>query len=66
MPAWQLAKGLQIGAGDLRVRKSTPNSFLQINLEEISGINQCRCQAAVTRHVGYIGPDRSQDDEVGD
>src|SRR6202521_2090053 len=34
-PAWQLAKRLQIEPSDLRVRKSTPNSFLHTNLEEI-------------------------------
>jgi nicotinamidase-related amidase len=32
--AWQLAKGLKVVAGDLKVRKTTPDSFLRTNLEE--------------------------------
>lgn len=33
-PAWQLARGLQTQAGDLRVRKTTPDAFLRTDLEE--------------------------------
>ncbi|MFA9218415.1 MAG: cysteine hydrolase family protein [Sphingomonadaceae bacterium] len=30
--AWQLAQGLEVADGDLRVRKTTPDSFLQTEL----------------------------------
>jgi len=33
--AWQLASGLQVQATDLRVRKTTPDSFLGTHLEAI-------------------------------
>jgi nicotinamidase-related amidase len=33
--AWQLADGLQVQPGDLRVRKTTPDSFLRTDLLEI-------------------------------
>lgn len=33
--AWQLAKGLHIEAGDLFVRKTTPDSFLKTDLREL-------------------------------
>jgi nicotinamidase-related amidase len=32
--AWQLAAGLKVVADDLKVRKTTPDSFLRTNLEE--------------------------------
>jgi nicotinamidase-related amidase len=32
--AWQLARGLKVADGDLKVRKTTPDSFLRTNLEE--------------------------------
>jgi nicotinamidase-related amidase len=32
--AWQLANGLKVVAGDLKVRKTTPDSFLRTNLGE--------------------------------
>jgi nicotinamidase-related amidase len=32
--AWQLANGLKVLAKDLKVRKTTPDSFLRTNLEE--------------------------------
>jgi nicotinamidase-related amidase len=32
--AWQLANGLKVVADDLKVRKTTPDSFLRTNLEE--------------------------------
>jgi nicotinamidase-related amidase len=32
--AWQLADGLRVAPGDLKVRKTTPDSFLRTNLEE--------------------------------
>ena len=34
-PAWQLATGLESEAGDFRIRKSTPDSFLRTNLKAI-------------------------------
>ena len=34
-PAWQLADGLQALSGDIRVRKTTPDSFLRTHLEEL-------------------------------
>lgn len=33
--AWQLADGLEVGPGDIRVRKTTPDSFLKTELEEM-------------------------------
>ena len=33
-PEWQLATGLQVQAGDRRIRKSTPDSFLRTGLHE--------------------------------
>lgn len=32
-PAWQLADGLQVEPGDLRVRKTTPDAFLNTDLQ---------------------------------
>lgn len=34
-PGWQLAQGLQVEAGDLRVPKTTSDSFLRTNLQEL-------------------------------
>ncbi|QDL39076.1 cysteine hydrolase family protein [Rhodoferax sediminis] len=34
-PAWQFATGLKVEAGDIRVRKATPDSFLRTNLEAV-------------------------------
>jgi nicotinamidase-related amidase len=34
-PAWQLAHGLETGPGDLRLRKTTPDSFLRTELEAL-------------------------------
>lgn len=34
-PAWQLANGLQIQATDIKIRKSTPDSFLRTELESV-------------------------------
>jgi nicotinamidase-related amidase len=34
-PAWQLAQGLQAEPGDLRLRKTTPDSFLRTELEQL-------------------------------
>ncbi|QCB46593.1 cysteine hydrolase family protein [Hydrogenophaga sp. PAMC20947] len=34
-PAWQLARGLEVSPGDLRVRKTTPDSFLRTELEAL-------------------------------
>ena len=31
--AWQLARGLQVAAGDIKIRKTTPDSFLRTALE---------------------------------
>jgi nicotinamidase-related amidase len=33
--SWQLAKGLHLEAGDLRIRKTTPDSFLRTELEQV-------------------------------
>jgi len=33
-PAWQLAAGLQVQAGDRRIRKTTPDAFLRTQLHE--------------------------------
>ena len=33
--AWQLATGLEISTSDIRVRKTTPDSFLRTNLEDV-------------------------------
>ena len=33
--AWQLATGLEIAASDLRIRKTTPDSFLRTDLEAV-------------------------------
>lgn len=33
--AWQLATGLQVAPTDLRIRKTTPDSFLRTTLEDI-------------------------------
>src|SRR5439155_15719759 len=33
--AWQLARGLHVGATDLRIRKTTPDSFHRTDLEEV-------------------------------
>ena len=41
--AWQLANGLEVEPGDIRVRKTTPDSFLKTELESIlqaHGINK--------------------------
>jgi nicotinamidase-related amidase len=35
IPAWQLANGLKVEPGDIRVRKKTPGSFLKTDLEAI-------------------------------
>ena len=32
-PAWQLAQGLQVMPGDIKIRKTTPDSFLRTALE---------------------------------
>ena len=34
-PAWQLAEGLDVQSSDLKVRKTTPDSFLKTNLEAL-------------------------------
>lgn len=34
-PAWQLARGLQVEVSDLRVQKTTPDSFLHTELESV-------------------------------
>ena len=34
-PAWQLATGLQVLAGDRRIRKTTPDAFLRTQLHEV-------------------------------
>jgi nicotinamidase-related amidase len=34
-PAWQLAKGLQTQPGDVFVRKTTPDSFLRTDLQQL-------------------------------
>ncbi len=34
-PEWQLARGLQVQPGDLRVRKRTPDAFLNTDLEAL-------------------------------
>jgi nicotinamidase-related amidase len=34
-PAWQLAQGLRVEPGDLRLRKTTPDSFLRTELQQI-------------------------------
>jgi nicotinamidase-related amidase len=34
-PAWQLARGLQTAPGDRFVRKTTPDSFLRTDLQEL-------------------------------
>jgi len=33
--AWQLARGLDVEPSDLRIRKTTPDSFLRTGLEEV-------------------------------
>ncbi len=33
-PEWQLARGLQVDAGDRQIRKTTPDSFLRTDLHE--------------------------------
>ena len=33
--AWQLATGLEFGATDIRIRKTTPDSFLRTDLEAV-------------------------------
>ena len=33
--AWQLATGLEIATGDIRIRKTTPDSFLRTDLEAV-------------------------------
>jgi nicotinamidase-related amidase len=33
--AWQLAEGLEIAASDIRIRKTTPDSFLRTDLEGV-------------------------------
>jgi nicotinamidase-related amidase len=34
-PAWQLATDLEIATSDIRIRKTTPDSFLRTNLEAV-------------------------------
>jgi nicotinamidase-related amidase len=34
-PAWQLANGLQVTASDIKIRKTTPDSFLRTPLEAL-------------------------------
>jgi nicotinamidase-related amidase len=34
-PAWQLATGLEVRPSDLRVRKTTPDSFLRTDLQSL-------------------------------
>jgi nicotinamidase-related amidase len=38
--AWQLANGLEVQASDLKVRKTTPDSFLRTKLESILTENE--------------------------
>jgi len=33
--AWQIARGLEVAANDKKVRKSTPDSFLRTDLEDV-------------------------------
>ena len=44
-PAWQLATGLEVEASDIRIRKTTPDSFLRTNLEAV--LKQRRVESIV-------------------
>ena len=34
-PAWQIATGLEVATSDIRIRKTTPDSFLRTDLEAV-------------------------------
>ena len=64
--AWQLADGLQAEPGDLRVRKTTPDSFLRTTLQEtleslsvrdliICGMHTEFCVDTTTRRALALG-----------
>jgi nicotinamidase-related amidase len=48
--AWQLANGLKVVAGDLKVRKTTPDSFYALILEKLCGA----CRSTSWLFVGCI------------
>ena len=65
-PAWQLAEGLHHTPGDLRVRKTTPDSFLRTDLGErlqalgvrelvICGMHSEFCVDTTTRRALALG-----------
>lgn len=64
--AWQLADGLQTGPDDLRIRKTTPDSFLRTNLQQtlealsvrdlvICGMHSEFCVDTTTRRALALG-----------
>jgi len=67
-PGWQLAEGLQTAPKDQRVRKTTPDSFYQTNLQKllptqdferlvICGLQTDYCVNATTRQALKLGYD---------
>ena len=65
-PAWQLANGLKVEPGDIRVRKTTPDSFQKTDLEAIlkrhgvtdlviSGMHTEFCVDTTTRRALALG-----------
>ena len=65
-PAWQLAAGLQVQAGDRRIRKTTPDAFLRTELHEalqaldvknlvVCGMNTEFCVDTSTRKALALG-----------
>ena len=65
-PAWQLAQGLETAAGDLFIRKTTPDSFQKTDLEAtltrhgvtevaICGLHSEFCVDTTTRRAAALG-----------
>lgn len=64
--AWQLAKGLEVHSGDIRIRKTTPDSFLNTELEAtlrsrgisklvVCGMHSEFCVDSTTRRALALG-----------
>lgn len=52
-PAWQLANGLEVQPSDLRVRKTTPDSFLRTDLEALLKTHQIQQLIVCGMHTEF-------------